>query len=246
MCGVGYEQNMDKEKYIENKMNSISLFTNGIAHDFSNILTIIQGNISLAKMQIDECTEAFAILIDAEYACESAKDLIRQLYVLSGDNTINKKIVSVSKILKNTKNFCMRDSKIICEFSIPDNLWYVNVFESQIYQVFSNIVINALQAMPESGIIKIKALNFTIDNNSSLPLTKGKYVRISIKDNGIGIHEKHLTTIFNPYFTTKKEGKGLGLAITNFIIQKHNGYITVNSQVGKGTTFYIFLPAFLR
>ena len=137
----------------------------------------------------------------------------------------------------------MRGSKSECAFSIAEDLWPVEVDVGQISQVINNIVINANQAMPEGGTIEVAAGNLTIDENYSLPLKTGEYIRVSFKDQGIGIPEKYHLKIFDPYFSTKQEGSGLGLATTYSIIKKHNGHITVDSQPGIGTTFHIYLPA---
>ena len=137
----------------------------------------------------------------------------------------------------------LRGSKSICEFSISEDLWPVEVDIGQISQVINNIVINANQAMPEGGTIQVAAENLIIDDRQSLSLKPGRYIRISISDQGIGISEKYTSKIFDPYFTTKQEGSGLGLATTFSIIKKHDGHITVESQPGVGTTFQIYLPA---
>lgn len=130
-----------------------------------------------------------------------------------------------------------------CEFSIPDNLWPAKVDEGQVSQVINNLIINAYQAMPEGGIIKVHFENVIIAENDVLPIKKGEYVKISIKDNGIGIPKEHLPKIFDPYFTTRHKGSGLGLSTAYSIIKKHDGHITMESKMGVGTTFHIYLPA---
>jgi two-component system, cell cycle sensor histidine kinase and response regulator CckA len=137
----------------------------------------------------------------------------------------------------------LRESKSNCEFSISKDLWPAEVDVGQISQVINNIVINANQAMPKGGIIQVAAENLIIEDRYGLPVKPGRYIRISIKDQGVGIDENHFLHIFDPYFTTKQEGSGLGLATTYTIIKKHEGHITVESQLGVGTTFHIYLPA---
>jgi CheY-like chemotaxis protein len=137
----------------------------------------------------------------------------------------------------------MSGSKSVCEYLIPENLWPVEIDVGQISQVINNIVINANQAMPEGGVIEIEAENLIINEGNEWQLKPGRYVRMSFKDEGIGISEKHLSKIFDPYFTTKQAGSGLGLATTYSIIHRHGGIITVESQVEIGTTFSICLPA---
>jgi CheY-like chemotaxis protein len=137
----------------------------------------------------------------------------------------------------------LRGSKSSCEFSIAEDLWPAEVDVGQISHVINNIVINANQAMTSGGIIRLEADNQMVNDKQGFPIEQGRYIRISIIDQGVGIAEKHLLDVFDPYFTTKKEGNGLGLATTYSIIKKHNGHITVESQLGVGTTFHIYLPA---
>lgn len=137
----------------------------------------------------------------------------------------------------------MRGSNTRCHFSLPDDLWLADVDEGQINQVITNLVINADEAMPEGGIINIRARNKVIKRENALPLSTGNYVEIEIKDHGIGISKEHLSRIFDPYFTTKQKGSGLGLATTYSVIKSHGGHITAKSQLGAGTTFRIYLPA---
>ncbi len=127
--------------------------------------------------------------------------------------------------------------------SLPDNLWPVEIDEGQISQVINNLIINAKQAMPKGGLLKVKAENTAVDGEHLMPLTKGDYVKLSIEDQGVGISPEHLPRIFDPYFTTKERGSGLGLATSYSIIKKHNGYITVESKPGEGARFFIYLPA---
>jgi len=139
--------------------------------------------------------------------------------------------------------FVLRGSNVRCQFFIPDDLWTVEMDEGQMSQVINNLVINAIEAMPEGGMIKVKAENITVEKEKGLPLKAGKYIKISIEDQGTGISKEHLPKIFDPYFTTKQKGSGLGLATAYSIVKRHDGYISVESKLGVGTTFYIYLPA---
>ena len=130
-----------------------------------------------------------------------------------------------------------------CESTFPENLWWIEADPGQIGQIFQNITINAIQAMPTGGTIKVWAENLTLGTESDLPLSAGKYIKISVRDQGIGITADHLPRIFDPYFTTKQKGSGLGLASAYAIIKKHHGHIAVESKPGVGTTFHIYLPA---
>ena len=145
-------------------------------------------------------------------------------------------------MLKDTAGFALRGSKVKCEFFVPDDLWSVEIDEGQISQVINNLVINANQAMPEGGIIRIYAENMVIEKEDCLPLKEDNYIKIMVKDFGDGISKKDIHKIFDPYFTTKPKGTGLGLSTTYSIIKRHEGYITVESMLGVGTTFFVYLP----
>ena len=223
------------------KLESLGIFAGGIAHDLNNILTPILGNISLARIQKDYDKIAERLL-EAEKATLMARDLTQQLLTFSKGSAPIKRPTSISHILKDSVNFALRGTDVRPEISIPNDLWAVDIDEGQISQVITNIILNADQAMPDGGIIEIRAENVFI-NEDSLPLKNGEYVKITIKDHGIGIPEKYLSKIFDPYWTTKKTGSGLGLATSYSIIRNHDGYIDVESQIGVGSTFYIYLPA---
>lgn len=223
------------------KLESLGIFAGGIAHDLNNILTPILGNISLARIQKDYDKIAERLL-EAEKATLMARDLTQQLLTFSKGGAPIKRPTSISHILKDSVNFALRGTDVRPEISIPNDLWAVDIDEGQISQVITNIILNADQAMPNGGIIEIRAENVFI-NEDSLPLKNGEYVKITIKDHGIGIPEKYLSKIFDPYWTTKKTGSGLGLATSYSIIRNHDGYIDVESQIGVGSTFYIYLPA---
>jgi CheY-like chemotaxis protein/anti-sigma regulatory factor (Ser/Thr protein kinase) len=154
-----------------------------------------------------------------------------------------KEVYSIAKILKESALFVLTGSKSKCDFSIVNNLWPVEADAGQISQVINNIVINANQAMPEGGVIQIRAENILIEERQGLPIQPGRYIMITIKDHGVGIDAKNLSKVFDPYFSTKQTGIGLGLATAYSIIKKHAGHISVNSRPGYGTTFYIYLPA---
>lgn len=237
------ERRKTEEKLINaQKLESIGVFAGGIAHDLNNILTPILGNISLARTENNRET-IVERLLDAEKAALMARDLTQQLLTFSKSGMPIKHPTSISSILKDSISFALRGSNILPEISIPNDLWAVDVDEGQISQVITNIVLNADQAMPNGGIIEVKAENIYINAESKLPLKEGRYVRIAIKDYGVGIPEKCISKIFDPYWTTKKTGSGLGLTTSYSIIRNHDGYIDVESEVGIGTTFYIYLPA---
>ena len=240
------KRKMEEELLKASKIESVGILAGGIAHDFNNILTAMIGNISLAKEYSRPEDEIFKVLIKMEKASMQAKDLTQQLLTFAKGGIPIKKTIFIVDLIKDSTVFALRGSNVRCEFFIPDDLWPVEIDEGQISQVINNLIINADQAMPGGGVINVSAENIIIDTKKALPLKKGKYIELSIEDHGIGIANEHLQKIFDPYYTTKQKGSGLGLAITYSIIKSHNGQITVESEVGTGTIFYIYLPASLE
>jgi two-component system cell cycle sensor histidine kinase/response regulator CckA len=233
---------LEEDMLKSQKLESIGLLAGGIAHDFNNLLTAILGNINLAKMSINMESGAYRYLEAANKASDRAGQLTQQLLTFSQGGTAKKKPESIAKIIKESDILALSGSGIKTEFDIPENLWPVEVDESQINQMFFNIITNAKQASPEGGTIKIKAENTILEKNK-ISLKSGNYVKISIEDNGVGISKDNISKIFDPYFTTKQKGKGIGLAVAYSIAKKHNGYITVVSTLGVGTTFILYFPA---
>lgn len=235
---------IEEELHKAQKLESLGLLAGGIAHDFNNILTSIIGNIALAKMDIDAESEIFESLTDAEKASYRAKDLTLQLLTFSRGGAPVKKTTSLIELIQETVTFTLRGTTIQCDLSIADDLWLVDVDEGQISQVINNLIINAIQAMGGDGKIDITAKNRVIGpiEKRRYPLSPGCYVAIAIKDYGTGIPEELLQKIFDPYFTTKKDGSGLGLSTVYSIIKNHSGHVEVDSQLGQGATFTLFFP----
>jgi len=234
---------MEEEHLKVAKLESIGVLAGGIAHDFNNILTAIVGSIGFAKLCISAEDDIYEALTVAEQAAFRAKDLTHRLLTFSKGGEPIRKVVSVPKLLKNTAGLVLSGSSALCEFMLKDDLSPVEVDEGQISQVINNILLNAVQAMPGGGKVRIAAENKSIEANDGLPLTKGKYVKVSISDQGCGIPKENIKKIFDPYFTTKDKGSGLGLTAAYSIIEKHHGYIQVESEAGTGTTFSVYLPA---
>ena len=224
------------------RMESIGILAAGIAHDFNNILMAILGNISIAMNYTNPQDRIYQRLEKAKKAAETATKLSGQLLNFSKGGAPAFAITSIGSLISDVVSFTLSGTSIKSNITIPDDLWHVHIDSGQISQVIQNIVINAIQAMSEGGVIHIAAENMYFKDDSSI-LPDGKYVRISIKDNGCGISPEDIPKIFMPYYSTKDKGSGLGLATAYSIIKKHRGHITVESEVGIGTTFYIFLPA---
>ncbi len=234
---------LEEEQLRSQKIESIAILAGGIAHDFNNILTGILGNISLAKLFADNNYKLIERLDAAEAASIQARELTQQLLIFSKGGAPVKSTTSIAKILEDTVRFSLHGSKVSYELDIDSDLWSADVDISQFNQVINNLIINANQAMPKGGTIYIKAQNTTIDSEKFPFLPSGRYIKIVIQDEGIGIPPEHMGRIFDPYFTTKSQGNGLGLAIVYSIIKRHDGHISVDSIVGKGTKFTIYLPA---
>ena len=234
---------LEQELIKAQKLESVGLLAGGIAHDFNNLLTAVLGYISLAKMHVHAGGTASEHLVKAENASFRARDLTRQLLACSRGGTPVRKTASLREVIEESAGFALRGSDVKHEFIIPDDLWPVEMDEGQIGQVVQNLIINANHAMPNGGKATITCRNVTIPAASVLPLKKGDYVQVSIEDRGTGIAKEHLPKIFDPYFTTKPKGSGLGLATSYAIIKNHDGIITVESEPGVGTTFHFYLPA---
>ena len=225
------------------KLESLGVLAGGIAHDFNNILTGIMGNISFARSFLDENHKAAGLLVNAEQAASRAADLAHQLLTFAKGGQPVKKTVSVWHILKESSSFVLHGSNVSSDIQIPEDLPDLEVDEGQISQVINNIIINASQAMPGGGTIVVRAGSVAVEATNVMGLSPGAYVRLEVTDTGCGISEEDQKRIFDPYFTTKSGGSGLGLASVHSIVTRHGGYIGVNSAVGIGTSFELLLPA---
>ncbi|NVN89301.1 MAG: PAS domain S-box protein [Desulfuromonadales bacterium] len=237
------KKKMEEELFNARKLESIGILAGGIAHDFNNLLTAILGNISLSKLFVPAGEKVHQKLCEAEKASLRARDLTQQLLTFSRGGAPVKKIASIAGIIKDSVSFSLSGSRVTSRFVIADDLYPVEVDAGQFSQVINNLVVNAEQAMPAGGEIEISCSNVSLGAEQALPLPEGSYVLVCVKDQGEGIPEEVIDRIFDPYFTTKEKGKGLGLATVYSIVKNHDGYITVSSQQGVGTVFTIYLPA---
>ena len=242
---------MAEELLKAQKLESLGILAGGIAHDYNNILTSLIGNIALAT-RIEESDvkgeRAEAVLLeclkDSEKATGRARDLTRQLITFSkGGAPLKGLVPDIGKLVRTSVDFALKGSNVVCEYSIPSTPFALDVDAGQISQVLHIIVINAVQATPDGGQIEVTAEDLPQEVKRLSILRGERFIKISITDHGVGMAEEVVDKVFDPYFTTKKGGSGLGLASAYSIIKKHDGYIDVESVEGSGTTFSIYLPA---
>ncbi len=227
-------------------LDQLGLLAGGIAHDFNNLLTAIIGNISLIALLLPPDAQLTERLDDAKNASLRARDLAQQLLTFARGGAPIKQTASAAKLIEETVSFSLRGSQSRSEITIEPNLWPAEFDSGQISQVVANLVVNADQAMPDGGTLHINCDNFSVtDGSADAPsgLEPGDYIRIKVQDEGLGIPEQCLKQVFDPYFTTKSKGNGLGLATTYSIVKNHGGLITVESEFQQGATFTVYLPA---
>jgi PAS domain S-box-containing protein len=228
------------------RLASLGLLAGGIAHDFNNIMMSVMGNISLARATGQQSAGAATALTEAEQACVRARQITWHLLTFSKGGVPVKKTVAIARVLEEAASLALRGSSVTCAFDLSPDLWPIEADEAQLIQVFTNLLINAQQSMPHGGVVSVRAENvfeLTGKSQHTLHVGAGAYVRVAIADQGIGIPKEHLPRIFDPYFSTKQHGSGLGLATTYSIVKNHGGLIGVESRPGHGTTMEVHFPA---
>jgi len=225
------------------KLESIGILAGGIAHDFNNILTGLFGNIELAKNHLKLDEPAYNYIETAHHAINEAKELTKQLLTFAEGGSPHLELINIESVIIDAIKLSLSGSNVKAVYDLSEKLWAVNADKGQLSQVITNIVINANHAMTVGGDLVIKAENVIEIDKKKADHNKKSFVKISIIDKGLGISARDLEKIFDPYFSTKKEGVGLGLATAQSIITKHSGFMHVDSKVGVGTSFYIYLLA---
>ena len=233
---------LERELLRISKLESVGVLAGGIAHDFNNILTSIIANLSIASYKLDADAPVRKILAAANESAQRATGLTRQLLTFSRGGAPITSLISLG-FLADSADFVFRGSNVRCDVDFPVDLWLVDADSGQLEQVIQNLLINANHAMPDGGVVRMCARNRTLTANEIPVLRAGPYVEITVADRGCGIPTEHLDRIFDPYFTTKQTGSGLGLATAFSVIKNHHGDLMVSSELGAGTTFSIFLPA---
>ena len=235
---------VEEERLTTDKLESLGTLAGGIAHDLNNLLTVISGNIGLAQIEAPGSpANLLSFLSRAGEAARHAAQLSNQLLTFSKGGTPLKRVVSISDLVTQAAEFALHGSNLRSDLDIQAGLWRSAVDPAQIEQVINALVINAREAMPHGGIVRVSARNLEIDANSGLPIRPGRYVKVRVADNGGGVEKRLVTKIFDPYFTTKPTGTGLGLSISYSVVKKHGGLLHLEHTSADGSTFTFYLPA---
>ena len=235
---------VEEERLTTGKLESLGTLAGGIAHDLNNLLTVISGNIGLAQIEAPGSpANLLSFLSRAGEAAQHAAQLSNQLLTFSKGGTPLKRVVSISDLVTQAAEFSLHGSNLRSDLDIQAGLWRSPVDPAQIEQVINALIINAREAMPRGGIVRVSARNLEIDANPGLPIRPGRYVKVQVADNGGGIEKRLVTKIFDPYFTTKSTGTGLGLSISYSVVKKHGGLLHLERTSADGSTFTFYLPA---
>jgi nitrogen-specific signal transduction histidine kinase len=243
------KKKLEEQLFQAQKIESIGTLAGGIAHDFNNILGIILGNTELAMDDVPEWNPARHNLREVQTACLRAKDVVRQLLSFARKTVLEKKPTNIIPIIKESLDL-MRSSipaSIEIRQNLPRDIDTILADHTQIAQVLINLSTNADHAMPDGGILEVSLENVELDKDAIVQypdLGPGRYVHLTVSDTGHGISQEEIDRVFDPYFTTKEIGKGtgLGLSVIHGIVKSHGGAISVDSELGRGTTFHIYFP----
>jgi signal transduction histidine kinase/CheY-like chemotaxis protein len=237
----------ETDRLILNKLESTGILAGGIAHDFNNLLTVILLNLDLAQRLKLPDERLACFLEEAKETCTLAGRLTAQLVTLCEGGAPVRKPTLLGGLILESVRLALGGSNVRCQFAVAEDLWVAEVDAGQMGQVIRGIVLNAREAMPQGGMVLVRAENVILSAPEQPSLAAGEYILLSIADQGAGIAKDTLRKIFDPYFSTKhrgdQKGMGLGLTICHSVVQKHGGAIAVKSEVGAGTTFQIYLPA---
>ncbi|MFZ5564383.1 MAG: PAS domain S-box protein [Thermodesulfobacteriota bacterium] len=240
---ISDRKQMEEERLKSQRLEAIGVLAGGIAHDFNNILTGVMGNLSIALLDLERGADPRETLEAAEKASIQARDLTAQLLTFARGGAPVLRPASVRKIIEEAVSFAGRGANVRCDLTFTDDLLPANIDPGQIGRVIHNIILNSIQAMPGGGLVRVGAKNFHAPENNPLLLPPGSYILLTIADQGPGILPENLPRIFDPYFTTKSSGTGLGLATCHSIVNRHGGKITAESEPDRGAIFRVYLPA---
>jgi PAS domain S-box-containing protein len=227
---------------LAHKLDSIGSLAGGIAHDFNNLLTTILGNASYVADELGEGHELFEAITGIVESGRLARSLTQQLLTFAQGGEPLRKPHDLRPLVRSAARFATGGKPVNCVFEFAEDLYGVEVDQGQMTQVVSNLVLNAVQTMVDGGTIRLALTNVDVDEGQHGGLSQGQYVRLTVSDEGEGIPRDQLAKVFEPYFSTKPQGSGLGLAIVYSVVKRHAGRVDVESAVGQGTTFSVFLP----
>ena len=241
---ISERKKSETERLTTSKLESLGTLAGGIAHDLNNILTVISGNIGLAQIEAPvDSGSLLGFLSKAGQAAQHAAHLSSQLLTFSKGGAPLKKVVSMGELLEHSAEFSLYGSNLRADFDIAVDLWKAEVDAGQIEQVVNALMLNAREAMPQGGTVRVRARNVVFEENTGAPLPAGRYVKVTISDRGPGISKELHTKIFDPYFTTKPTGTGLGLAISFSVVRKHGGLLVLENSSAEGAVFAFYLRA---
>jgi two-component system, cell cycle sensor histidine kinase and response regulator CckA len=247
LTDITERKQVEEDRLILSKLESTGIMAGGIAHDFNNLLMILLLNLELAQTFVQPNEELASLLEQAKQAALDSQRLTKRLVAFAQGGAPVRELISLTELIRESARLTVSSSRTHCDFSMAEDLWPAEVDAGQIGQAIMNLVVNAQEAMPQGGVVSIRAENVVLETHKHLSLPPGDYVRLSIADQGVGISKEVLSKIYDPYFSTKQRGKqkgmGLGLTICHTIIQHHGGAISVESEPGVGTTFHIHIPA---
>jgi nitrogen-specific signal transduction histidine kinase/ActR/RegA family two-component response regulator len=237
------QRRREQEMLRVQKLESLGLMAGGVAHDFNNLLSAVVNNVALLKLRLDPQDESYRRLELLEKALWRGTELTQQLLTFAKGGAPVRKPTDIATLLRESADLALSGSAVRPDYRLARELWPADVDVGQMGHALHNLLINAKEAMPTGGVLEISAENTRLGEEHVPPLKSGSYVRIALRDYGVGIRPENLSHIFDPYLTTKPRGSGLGLATVHSIILRHEGHITVDSAPGVGTTFSIYLPA---
>ena len=244
LAGIATEHHLFNISALKSeKMESLGVLAGGLAHDFNNLLKAIVGNLSLAQLDTEVGSPQDRALRSAQQASDRAREVAGRLLTFSRGGAPVTHAEAVVDLLRETASFILHGSKVAFRLNAQPDLPLARIDRGQFNQALENIVLNAAQAMPDGGTIDIDVATVHYDGVGILPITVGDYLRIDIRDTGIGIAPQHLPQIFDPYFSTKEQGRGLGLATSYSILKRHAGHLEVASTPGEGTRMTLHVPA---
>ena len=239
---VTEHRRMEEELGRSEKLESLGVLAGGIAHDFNNVLAAIAGNLSVARSARDR-TAADEHLARAEEAARRARELTGQLLTFARGGAPVKRMVRPGPLIREAATFILSGSSSRADVRVDEDLWPAEVDSGQLTQVIHNLTLNAAQAMPSGGTVEVVAANVRVGSANPAGLDPGPCVQVRVTDHGVGIPRDQLSRIFEPFYTNKPGGTGLGLSISYSIVTRHGGWLGVESEPGRGTTFTVLLPA---